>query len=161
MIEGSIELTEHTPGTGAFAKLNTVPIAGALVPDAAGQPAFSVRLQEIGRAPSMSGEPRGMILDGKVDLTTDEIGLRLFNFSLDDWPAETVPTSFRETWRKLAVQGKVSQALLEYSPKRDVKIGVTLDDVGIVVPVPSSEERSTSNRPSPRTSARCTCDRSP
>jgi hypothetical protein len=51
VIDGRIEFTEHAPSSGRFEELAVIPIAGALIPAENGQPAFTVRLQEIGRAP--------------------------------------------------------------------------------------------------------------
>jgi hypothetical protein len=137
VIDGRMEFTEHSPVTGRFDQLAVIPIAGALMPAEDGRASFTVRLQEIGRTPAVSGERRGMVLDGRVDLTGGEASVKLLNISLDAWPAESVPSRFRDLWRRLAVQGEVRQALFAYSQHAGLDVSVSLVKVALAVPVPA------------------------
>lgn len=140
VIDGRIEFTEHSPRTGRYEELAIIPIAGALMPSPDGRPSFTVRLQEIGRAPAVTGERRGMVLDGRVDLAAGDATLKLLNISFDAWPAESVPSQFRNLWRRLAVQGAVRQTVFNYSQQAGLSVSVSLDDVALTVPVPSERE---------------------
>lgn len=137
VIDGRIEFTEHSVKSGRYEELAIIPIAGALMPAPDGRPSFTVRLQEIGRTPSVSGQRRGMVLDGRADLAAGDATLKLLNLSFDAWPAESVPSAFRDLWRRLAVQGAVRQTVFTYSQKAGLSVNIQLDDVALTVPVPS------------------------
>lgn len=137
VIDGRIEFTEHSTKSSRYEELAIIPIAGALMPAPDGRPSFSVRLQEIGRSPSISGERRGMVLDGRVDLAAGDATLKLLNLSFDAWPAESVPSQFRDLWRRLALQGAVRQTVFDYTQKTGLSVSILLDDVALTVPVPS------------------------
>lgn len=142
VIDGRIEFAEYSPRAGTYFLLNTLPVAGSFMPAShtaggAKQPVYTIRLQEIGRPPGARGETRGMILDGRIDLSTNDATLRLFNVSLDAWPPESVPSAMRDIWRRLNIEGAVSQAIFRYTLDAGITADITVDDVSMFALVPA------------------------
>ncbi len=137
--DGRIEFAEHSERQARFDLLNTIHVAGAFGANADGS--YRIRMQEVGRLPAPiaspePGLPRGMILDGRIDLQRGEALLRLLNVPLEAWPPESVPVAFRETWRRLRIQGHIRETLFEYDRDNGVRLSVWPEDVAMDIPVP-------------------------
>lgn len=146
VIDGRIEFAEHSTRAHTFNQLNLIPVTGTFTPvtvaqGAAGpQSIYTMRLQELGRAASAApGERRAMILDGRFNLDTSESSLKLLNVSLDAWPAESVPSAFRDIWRRLNVQGRISQVAFSSARTDGVRVSVNLESVSMDALVPASK----------------------
>ncbi|MFN7021335.1 MAG: hypothetical protein ACK4WH_08430 [Phycisphaerales bacterium] len=148
VVDGRIEFVEHSARTQGYTVLNTIPVTGSLVPAGTGPAARSVyvlRLQETGRAApprAEAGEEEGadrktLIIDGRIDLATNETSLRLYNLTLDAWPADSVPKFMRDIWRRLNVQGRVSQASFRFGPEVGVEAEVAVTDISMVALIPA------------------------
>lgn len=130
VIDGAIQFSEFD-ASGAVSELRTFQVAGSLTPTEIPNPIYTIRMQELGR--------RGMILDGRVDLRTGASTIRLLNLALDTWRPETIPTPFREVWRRLNVQGQVSSVALTYDVAEGPRLEVVLDNVSMSVPIPAED----------------------
>lgn len=143
--DGQIEFAEHSTKQQRFEPLNTIHVAGIFSTNQDGS--YRLRMQEIGRLPppQIAGEPqlpRGMILDGRIDLQRAEAMLRLLNVPLEAWPPESVPTAFRETWRRLRIQGRIRETMFTYDRTEGVKLSVWPERVSMDIPVPEEEAGS-------------------
>lgn len=130
--EGTIVLAEDDPATGRFTKLKSLPVAGTFMPIDPKRPRYAIRLQEL--------RHRGMLLDGRMDLDTDALRLRLYNVAFDAWPPESVPLAAREIWSRLNIQGSISSATMEYDPAEGPRAQLLLDDVSMNVLIPDQRE---------------------
>jgi len=147
IIDGRLELGEHSQRTGAYTRLQSIPVSGRLAPapgktDAA--PAYTVQLSQTGPAIGAPPAPRGgdgsragMLLEGSIDLGSSDAELTLRNVSLEQWPPEVMPSAVRDIWRRLNIEGTVSEASLRYSPERGVQAAVALDGVSMDALVPA------------------------
>jgi hypothetical protein len=131
-IDGTIILGEHSRETGSVRVLREIKVSGSFMPVETRRPVYAVKFSEIGRP----GEG-GMILDGRVDLGTGQMRLQLMNLALDSWKPESVPTAYRELWRRLNVQGKVSSVMLTYEKDSGTRALVTLAGVSMNALVPA------------------------
>lgn len=136
LIDGKIEFAEYSPNRAIYRTIHTIQAAGSLVPVDAAKGIYNLRLQEIGRAPPVAPGPRGMVLDGRLDLLKESYTLRLLNLPLDAFPADAVPMAYRDTWRRLAVQGRVTESAFTYSKTEGIRLEMSLAGVGISIPVP-------------------------
>ena len=141
--DGRVEFAEHSAKRSWFEVLNTIHVAGAFSSRADGS--YRIRMQEIGRLPPprLEGEPqipRGMILDGQIDLQQAEATLRLLNVPLEAWPPESVPLAFRETWRRLRIQGQIRETTFTYDREGGVRLSVWPEDVAMDIPVPRESD---------------------
>jgi hypothetical protein len=146
--DGRIEFAEHSAKQARFEVLNTIHVAGAFASNADGS--YRIRMQEIGRLapPRIEGEPqlpRGMILDGRVDLQRAEAVLRLLNVPLEAWPPESVPTAYRETWRRLRIQGRIRETMFEYDRVGGVRLSIWPEAVAMDIPVPAESDVAADN----------------
>lgn len=143
--DGQIEFAEHSNKNGRFELLNTIHVGGIFSTNVDGS--YRIRMQEIGRLPppQLAGEPqlpRGMILDGRIDLQKAEAMLRLLNVPLEAWPPESVPTAFREPWRRLRIQGRIRETMFTYTRADGVKLSIWPERVSMDIPVPEEEAGS-------------------
>lgn len=135
VFDGAVEFAEHSQRKGTFTPLQSIRVAGSIMPvdDAGG--VYTVRLQEIGRSPTVSGEQRGMILDGRLDLAASDYRLRLLNLPLESFTPEGVPSAYRDIWRRLRIQGRVTQTVFTYTQQQGVRLDVSLSGVSLDLPL--------------------------
>jgi len=137
--DGRIEFAEHSARQARFDLLNTIHVAGVFASNPDGS--YKIRMQEIGRAPAPIVNDsvdltRGMILDGRIDLRSAEATLRLLNVPLEAWPPESVPTAFRDVWRRLSMQGRIRETVFTYDRAGGVVLAIWPEDVAMDIPVP-------------------------
>lgn len=130
VIDGIIEFSEFDP-SGAVLPLRTIHVAGSLTPTEMPQPIYTIRMQEQGR--------RGMVLDGRINLRTGASTIRLLNLALNTWTPETIPTAFRDIWRRLNVQGNISSIALTYDVTDGPQVEVVVENVSMSVPIPAED----------------------
>ena len=97
-MNGSIEFAEHD-ASGALTPLKRISVDGSFIPTRADKPVYAVKMYELTR--SDVGPQRGMVLDGRVDLDAGSMRMRLLYLPLEAWPAESVPSAYRDLWRRL------------------------------------------------------------
>ncbi|MBY0312099.1 MAG: hypothetical protein K2W85_08525 [Phycisphaerales bacterium] len=143
-LDGVVVLGEHT-SSGAMSILREVPMSGSFMPVEAGRPVYALRIGQSGsgggsNASTPAAATRGgMIVDGKVDLATGAAAIKLYNFQLDQWYPESVPSAYRDLWSRLAVQGRIASASLGYDPGSGVSVDLVLDDVSMNALIPAEE----------------------
>ncbi len=147
IIDGRLELGEHSLRTGAYTRLQSIPVTGRLAPapgetDAA--PAYRVQLSQTGPAVGAPPAPQvgagrraGMLLEGSIDLGSSDAELTLRNVSLEQWSPEVMPSTVRDLWRRLNIEGTVSEASLRYTHEGGVQAAVALDGVSMDALVPA------------------------
>lgn len=140
VFDGSVEFAEHSARHGTFDSLQSIRVAGSITPIDDTGSVYTVRMQEIGRAPTLSGSPRGMILDGRLDLAARKYRLELLNLPLESFTPEGVPSAYREIWRRLRIQGRVSQTEFVYEAPSGVRLDLRLDRVSLDLPLEGRTE---------------------
>lgn len=128
----SLEIAEH--GVAGFRVLKRIPMDGDLTPVADKKGEYDIQLKETMRQAGRTGSPGpGFNLDGTVG--AGGIKLNLVNFSLTDWPANTLPPSVREISQKLDVRGQVSSAQFAYTKADGITARMVLQGVALNLPV--------------------------
>lgn len=79
-----------------------------------------------------SGVTAPLVVQGGLD--AQRVELELERVALEDFPSESIPTSIREGFRLLDLQGAVSGATLTYAPAEGVAVEIALADVAITLP---------------------------
>lgn len=149
IMDGRIEFADHSERRGTFEIHHTIQVAGSLVPMDPVSGLYTLRLQEIGRAPPVSAGLRGMILDGKIDLGNDHYVLRLLNLPLDGFPPDAIPAAYRSTWKRLNFRGRVNESTFTYTRNEGVKLDLALQGVSVDVPI---QGYATTEMPNPAAS---------
>jgi len=134
VIDGTIEYAEHDKATGTLHVLRQLRVSGSFTPTDSVQAVYSVRFSEVG-APT-----RALLLDGRVDLGKGSALLKLYNVALDAWTSESVPTAYRDLWRRLNVHGRISSASLDYEASHGPLVVMNFDDVAMNIPIPAEAE---------------------
>ncbi|MEM1184640.1 MAG: hypothetical protein AAGI53_06510 [Planctomycetota bacterium] len=128
--EGRLEMGEHQGGT--FTELHVVPFEGALTPLArsdAGPNVFVVRAESknpvgvLGTAPELEGE-----------IEPDGVTIAIKGVTIEDWPADRVPTRFRETFNRLSLEGRVEPREIRVDAAGGVEFDVAFRDVALDLP---------------------------
>jgi len=109
---GTIEFCENTGKQLTI--LKSFHIRGEVAPQDADT--VTINFKEI-RKRSDQTEQLGMAVGGKI--TPFGIELVLTNVSLNDWPAESVPSRLRPIFVQLALAGEISRTRLQYSFRQD------------------------------------------
>ncbi|MCC6320694.1 MAG: hypothetical protein IT438_04565 [Phycisphaerales bacterium] len=148
VVDGRVEFAEHSDRSGGYTLLNTIPVSGSFDPVSVGpnpRPVYALRLQETGRAQTSPGadaggsDRRALILDGRIDLATNDGWLQIYNFSLDAWPADSVPRFMRDIWRRLNMQGRVSEAIFRYGNDTGVEADIIVEDISMIALIPAKK----------------------
>jgi len=141
LVGGRLEFGEYSADSWQYQRLTSLPVAGRLEPVPG--PGFTVRLEQTGRASGPLGQPMTaaaggrMLLEGKVDLAASDAELRLVNINLDEWPAEVIPSTVRDMWRRLNVQGRIESATLRYAQGQGAHAIIKVDGVAMDALVPA------------------------
>jgi hypothetical protein len=155
-LDARLEFGEFAPKAGLYRSLKTLRVAGSFTPIVAGSggaPVYRILFGEVGTPAAAAGAgdapvagPRGMILEGRLDLSTAETELKLSNLALDAFPPESVPTTFRDLWRRLNIQGRVTQVRFTNTPAAGFALEAKLDGVSMDALVPVDIETSAGQR---------------
>ncbi len=128
--DGSIEFGEHAGGR--FTLLKRLPVEGRLTPAPRGQAGYAVGLTEFRREQGGAMKP-GFEIHGRLD--QDSVAVDMDNFSLDDWPPQTVPSKVRKLFTDLGLSGKVGRASFSFSEAAGVAAELILDGVELNLPI--------------------------
>lgn len=140
---GTIEFCENTGKD--LTVLKSFQVRGEVVPDDAD--AVTINFKEIRTQPDKT-EILGMAVGGKIN--PYGIELVLTNVSLNDWPAESVPTRLRPIFTQLALAGEISRTRLQYSFRQDSSttpedaingVAATLEFTNLGVSLPGISEQ--------------------
>lgn len=135
VIDGALELGEHRGGV--YTPLKRLSIAGLAAPVVEdGEPGYDVRLHQ--RAPR-PGETQGdgFRIDGRW--RGDRFELVMDDFSLDEWPDTSLPTTVRSLFNQLNLHGRISRATFRYAEDGPAA-ELTLDDVAMNLPIEAQVE---------------------
>ncbi|MGH7242598.1 MAG: hypothetical protein ACREJD_04205 [Phycisphaerales bacterium] len=94
--------------------LKSFEVRGDVTPDNADS--VTINFKEIRRGPDQT-EKLGMAVGGTINPSGVE--LVLTNVSLNDWPAESVPSRLRPIFTELALAGEISRTRLQYSFRQE------------------------------------------
>lgn len=125
----AIELGEHTGA--AYTPLRRVNMDGLLQPSSAEPGAFAFKLHEYSHRPRRPGGPKepGFIVTGSR--SQGRITVSVENFTLDDWPASSVPSPVRTTFQKLDLRGDVPRAIFAWAPDTGITAQLVMSGVGM------------------------------
>ncbi len=145
IVEGVIELGEHDAST--YSRLIRLPVSGDLTPSPKEPSVYLVRFQGLPdeqRAAAFNerarmARPAPTILEGQIDVATMASRLRLSNVDLASWGTQWAPSAVRDRWTALAIEGRLSQAEFSYAHETGPAAEVTLEDVGLTLPVSATE----------------------
>jgi len=149
VINGRVELGEHTPGAkNSYKALMQLEVAGAVTPLDPHKPAYSVRLHEqLGRdaerqvvADPLDMLGVGMVLDGQLDLSNSSASLRLLNVRLNSWAPEKMPTYLRDVWARLAIKGRIPETKFDFDPATGVSASLRLEHVSMQALIPTQQK---------------------
>ncbi len=132
VIDAVIAIGEHSKATGDMKRLREIRVSGSFMPAEKSRPVYVVRASEV-RRPGQGG----MLLDGRVDLATGETRLELVDIPLDAWKPESIPSAYRELWRRLNVQGRIASVSIHYDKEGSTRAQMTLDRVSMNALVPA------------------------
>lgn len=140
---GRFELGEHTgPDQGAdpasapepYAVLAEFPISGVLAPqtgDTSGRSYFALTRR--------AGES-GLEVTGYLD--SEGVTCTLGGVDLNDWPAHSIPTRFRDLWSRLQLKGRIVPRTIAVGKGKGVEITVDLESVAMTLPFVAENARS-------------------
>lgn len=131
-MDGVVILAEHAKATGQSRTLKELHLSGSFMPINPTRPIYSIRFAETGQT-----RDKALLLDGRINLDTGAATLKLFNLAFDAWKPESIPTAYREQWRKLNVQGRISSAAMSYDKDNGATVEVTLDNVSMNALIPA------------------------
>lgn len=131
-MDGIIILAEHAKATGESRTLKELHLSGSFMPINPTRPVYSIRFAETGQT-----REKALLLDGRINLDTSAAQLKLFNLAFDAWKPESIPTAYRELWRRLNVQGRIASAAMAYDKDNGATVEVTLDSVSMNALVPA------------------------
>ena len=131
-MDGVIILAEHAKATGESRTLKELHLSGSFMPIDPKRPIYSIRFAETGQT-----REKALLLDGRINLDSSAAQLKLFNLAFDAWKPESIPTAYREQWRKLNVQGRISSAAMSYDKDNGATVEVTLDNVSMNALIPA------------------------
>ncbi len=131
--DGVFEMGEHD--ASGYTTLAEVPFGGVLAsqPDDPNNRSFFTLTRQAGVS--------GFELTGMIDASGLEI--RLGGLSLDQWPAESVPSRMRDVWTRLALDGRVVPKLIKISPAGDVQASIGVEHVAMTLPFGAEPARLT------------------
>lgn len=141
IVDATIRLAEHDRD-GKVTVLKDIMVGGSLLPVRLDGPVFSIALTETRPEGVSDGKP--MILDGRLDLGAGQSEIHLRNIALEDWSAESIPSSFREVWAKLNVRGEVTRIDLTSVRGASPVMKLALSDVRMGALVPAEGTKSSS-----------------
>lgn len=123
--EGRIELVEALPS--GLNLLKALRVDGALRADPLNPTGYRLALRE-------GSGPTPLILKGTfggkgLDITLD-------GADLASWPPETVPSDVRESYRALALDGKIGQTRFTYTDRDGIGVRMGLERVSLNLPIP-------------------------
>ena len=137
---GRVELGEHGRPDDAgtpYAVLADFPISGVLAPQADGSDAGTQR--SFFSLTRRAGES-GLEVTGYID--PKGVTCTLGGVNLDDWPASSIPTRFRDIWTRLRLEGRIVPRTIAISADRGAEITVDLESVALTLPFTAEDARS-------------------
>lgn len=128
-----IEIGEHSGAS--YSLLRHVVMDGSFRPAPTGEGVYEFRLRETSMRPRRPGGPAesGFIVSGEMD--NDRIEVEVSNFTLDDWPAVSVPTPVRKLFEELDLRGEVPTASMRYTSEGGITAGLILNGVSMNLPI--------------------------
>ncbi len=137
VIDGMIIFGEHAKATGDVHTLKELRVSGGFMPIDAGRPVYLLRFAETG-----PDREKALLLDGRVNLETGESQIKLFNLALDTWKPESMPTAYRDLWRRMNVQGRIANASMQYTKEQGARAEIVLDGVSMNALIPAEGSAS-------------------
>lgn len=137
--DGVLRFGEHDEA-GTVTVLKDVHGSGSLLPTRAGSPVFAITMTGDARGAQDDSAGRVMVLQGQADLEKGETHLRLRNIALSEWGAESVPSAYRDVWKRLGVKGELTRVELFSNRSEGVSVEIDVADVGMSALVPAGAE---------------------
>ncbi len=128
-----IEIGEHTGAT--YKPLRRVQMDGWFRPSTTDKGGFAFGLHEYSlraRRPDGPKEP-GFVVTGTR--AQGLITVKVENFTLDDFPASSVPTPIRTQFESLDLRGDVPRAIFAYAPDTGITARLVMQDVAMNLPL--------------------------
>lgn len=145
LYRGVIEIGEHraTAAEIEYRPLRRVDVAGEVqrAPDEAGDSVISFRQVE----PGSMGRP--LAVQGRVG--SKGLSLSLDSVRLSDLSPETVPSSLREAFRQLGLEGRIDRITFNYLPSGRVEARMQFNGVGVNLPIEPLAAEDAEGRPIP------------
>ena len=113
-------------------------VSGSLRPDGAGKGWYNVRLVEIDDGGSVL-QDGGLIVDGQWNVLTSEHSFRLDNVELNESAYGMCPHIARLWWDRMALEGRVRNLKLHWSPETDFEVVFAVEDVGLTLPIETAD----------------------
>ena len=128
-----IEVGEHEGGR--YKPLRRVQMDGWFRPSATDKGGFAFGLHEYSLRARRPGGPKepGFVVTGTR--AQGLITVKVENFTLDDWPASSVPSPVRDQFKSLDLKGDVPRAIFAYAPGTGITAKLVMTDVGMNLPI--------------------------
>lgn len=137
---GALEIGEHSKGS--FVSLKRVDVAGEVArSEKQGEYTISFRQVE----PGLGSD--AILIEGKYG--KEGLSLALGALPLGKLPPETVPTSLRDAYKALGLEGRIKGVTLEYKPDGKVEAQMVLDKVALNLPVETRPSEDKDGNPVP------------
>ncbi|QQS08168.1 MAG: hypothetical protein IPK69_09190 [Phycisphaerales bacterium] len=140
---GVIQLGEHT-ADGVFTPLRSLDVAGSVEREPGKRGESTIKFTQIN---PVTGVPEGVEIIGRADRTGLELALK--GLTLEQWPAESVPSFVRGVYRDLALKGAIGDTTFRYTPDGKTEARVELLGVGMTLPIETQPGEDEAGNPIP------------
>lgn len=131
----TLEYGSHEGGT--YTRLGQRLVAGSMQPIEDDDHGYSFRLNEI----SDAGVPiaDGLAIAGRWDAATFDHRARIDGLVLDDATYNMCPQLLRLWWERMQLEGRVSDALIEWDRERSLIVEFTVENVELTLPFTTND----------------------
>ena len=140
---GVIQLGEHS-ADGTFTLLRSLDVAGSVEREPGKRGESTIKFTQIN---PVTGVPEGVEIIGRADRAGLELSLK--GLTLEQWPAESVPSFVRGVYRDLALKGAIGDTTFRYTPDGKTEARVELLGVGMTLPIETQPGEDEAGNPIP------------
>ncbi len=133
LTHAGIEVGEHEGNR--YTPLKRVQMDGWFRPSKTDPGGFAFGLHEYSLRARRPGGPKepGFVITGTRNQSITTV--KVENFTLDDWPASSVPSPVRKQFESLDVKGDVPRAIFAYAPDTGFTAKLVMQDVAMNLPL--------------------------